>query len=89
MLNIQQIIKGHNQTILKNSAQPTQDQAERACNGRKKEECPVEGNCLTKEVIYQAQVTSANKTKTYVGLTATELKATMGDKSIETLGSKI
>ena len=69
MLNIQQIIKEHNQTILKNSAQPTQDQAERACNCRKKEECPLEGNCLSKEIIYQAQVTSASKTETYVGLT--------------------
>ena len=75
MPNVQQIIKGHNQTILRNSAQPTQDQAERACNCRKKEECPLEGNCLSKGIVYQAQVMSASKTETYVGLTATEFKA--------------
>ena len=75
MLNVQQFIKGHNQTILRNSAQPTQDQAERACNCRKKEECPLEGNCLSKGIVYQAQVMSASKTETYVGLTATEFKA--------------
>ena len=46
MQNVQQIIKGHNQTVLKNSAQPIQDQARRTCNCRKKEECPLEGNCL-------------------------------------------
>ena len=76
MLNVQQFIKGHNQTIFRNSAQPTQDQAERACNCRKKEECPLEGNCLSKGIVYQAQVTSASKTETYVGLTATEFKVT-------------
>ena len=75
MPNVQQIIKGHNQTILRNSAQPTQGQAERVYNCRKKEECPLEGNCLSKGIVYQAQVTSASKTETYVGLTATEFKA--------------
>ena len=75
MPNVQQIIKGHNQTVLKNSVQLTQDQAERTCNCRKKEQCPLEGNCLAKGVVYQAQVTAARKTKTYVGLTSTEFKA--------------
>ena len=77
MLNVQQIIKGHNQTVLKNSAQPAQDQAERARNCKKKEECPLEGNCLAKGIIHQAQVTAASKTETYVrvGLTSTEFKA--------------
>ena len=74
MPNVQQIINGHNQTILRSSAQPTQDQPEGACNCRKKEECPLEGNCLPKGIVYQAQVTSASKTETYVGLT-TEFKA--------------
>ena len=73
--SVQQIIKGHYQTILRNSAQPTQDQAETACNCRKKDECPLEGNCLSKGIVYQAQVTSASKTETYIGLTATEFKA--------------
>ena len=74
MWNVQQIIKGHNQTVRKNSAQPTQDQAERACNCSK-EQCPLEGNCLSKGIVYQAQGTSASKTETFVGLTATEFKA--------------
>ena len=75
MPNVQQIIKGHNQAILRNSAQPTQDEAERACNCRKKDECPLEGNCLSKGIVYQVQVTSASKIETYVGLTAAEFKA--------------
>ena len=74
--NVQQIIKGHRQSVLENSAQPTPYEArERASNCRKKEQCPLEGNCLSKEIVYQAQVTSARKTETYVGLTGTEFKA--------------
>ena len=76
MPNVQQIIKGQKQSVLENSAQRTQDQArERACNCWKKEQCPLEGNCLSKGIVYQAQVTSAKKTETSVGLTATEFKA--------------
>jgi len=75
MPNVQQIITGHNQTVLKISAQLAQDQAGMTCNCRKKDQCPLEGNCLSKGIIYQAKVTSMNRTKTYVGLTATEFKA--------------
>ena len=71
MPSVQQIIKGHNQIVLKKSAQPTYDQAERTRNCRKKEECMLEGNCLAKGVVYQAQVTASRKTDTYVGLTCT------------------
>ena len=50
-----------------NSAQPTPDQAgERVCNCRKKEQCPLESNCLSKGIVYQAQVTSGRQTETYV-----------------------
>ena len=66
---------GRNKTVLKNSAQPTLDQAGRTCNCRKKDECPLEGNCLFKGIVYQARVTSEIKTETYVGFTATEFKA--------------
>lgn len=44
------------------------------CNCRKKDECPLRGECLQKEVIYQATVVTAEKSETYVGLTATEFK---------------
>jgi len=75
MPNVQQIINGRNQTVLKTSAQPAQDQAGRTCNCRKKDECPLEGNCLSKGIVYQAKVTSTNRTETYVGLTARDFKA--------------
>ena len=76
MPNVTQIIKGHNQSVLVNSAQPTPEQAlERAYNCRKKEQYPLEENFLSKGIVYQAQVTSGRKTETNVGLTATEFKA--------------
>ena len=74
MPNVKQIIDGHNKTTLKKDSQPPQDQAEKACNCRNKDECPLEGACLTKEVVYQATVRSNNRTETYVGITSTEFK---------------
>ena len=43
------------------------------CNCSKKPDCPIEGKCLQSNVIYQATVTTATTTETYVGL-ATNFK---------------
>ena len=74
MPNVKQIIEGHNKTILKKDSQPPQDQAEKICNCSNKDECPLEGACLTKEVVYQATVKSNNRTETSVGITSMEFK---------------
>ena len=47
------------------------------CNCHKKRECPMPGECLKKDVIYQATVTPENSdlpTETYVGLTSNTIK---------------
>ena len=59
-------LNGHNKTV--------QDQAGRKCISRKKGACPLERNCLSKEIIYQAKVTPDSKAETYVGLAATGFK---------------
>ena len=59
-------LNGHNKTV--------QDQAGRKCIFRKKGACPLERNCLSKEIIYQAKVTPDRKAETYVGLAATGFK---------------
>ena len=74
MPNVKQIIDGHNKAILKKSTQPPQNQGEKTCNCRNKDSCPLQGNCVSREVIYQATVESESKTETYVGLTATDFK---------------
>ena len=35
---------------------------------------PLEGECLTKEIVYQATITTKDTTETYIGLTASEFK---------------
>ena len=65
--NVAQIITGHNKNILK--AKP-QDNVN-PCNCRKKDECPLNGNCVVKDVVYQCQVSAGNTpSKTYIGLSA-------------------
>ena len=59
-------LNGHDKTV--------QDQAGRTCISRKKEACPLEGNCLSKVIDYQAKVTSDSKTETYLVLATTGLK---------------
>ena len=44
------------------------------CNCRKPDECPLEGNCLTAGVIYQATVSEQDKKETYIGLTENTFK---------------
>ena len=76
MPNVKQLIDGHNKAILNNNgiAQPRQDE-EKKCNCRKKEECPLNGECLVNEVVYQATVKTKDTKETYIGLTAKEFKA--------------
>ena len=52
----------------------TDQQTTKMCNCRKKDECPLKGECLKKEIVYQATVTTRENSETYVGLTATEFK---------------
>ena len=59
-------LNGHDKTV--------QDQAGRTCISRKKEACPLEGNCLSKVIDYQAKVTSDSKAETYLVLATTGLK---------------
>ena len=70
MSNVKQLIDGHNKAILQNAetAQPQQDEGKKACNCRKKEECPLDGECLVSEVVYQATVTTQDAQETYIGL---------------------
>lgn len=71
MPNMQQIISNHNKATL-NKAEP-ENKTQKNCNCRAKE-CPLDKNCQTSEVIYQATVTSKDTTETYVGLTSNTFK---------------
>ena len=77
MPNIKQTIDNQNKQKLRlfnNSA--TENEKNKPCNCRKKDECPLDGNCLQAAVIYQAKVTRTdnNTHETYVGLQKMILK---------------
>ena len=72
MPNIKSAINAHNKKILK----PATIQ-ERKCNCVKKQTCPLDNKCLSKNIVYKAYVTSSNPTykeKVYFGLCETTFK---------------
>lgn len=66
MNNMKTIIDKHNKKVI-NTAISTDN--ENKCNCRSKDNCPLNNKCLTTSVIYNAEVTTHNTTKNYIGLT--------------------
>ena len=70
MDNMGKIIDAHNKSILKEKT----DSTKTSCNCRKTNDCPLEGKCLTKSVVYKATVTTNRDTKEYIGVSESEFK---------------
>jgi hypothetical protein len=69
--NIEKIIKNHNRKILS----PKVERIQQECNCRNKLDCPMNGKCRFKNVIYKCIVTAKNQPKkVYIGLTEGEWK---------------
>ena len=69
MQNIKSIINNHDIKDLNNSAE--------SCNCRNKNNCPLDGKCLTRNIIYEAQITSNQlkyKQKFHMGTTKTDFE---------------
>ncbi len=62
MPNIENIIKGHNVKVLSDA-----EKQERNCNCRRKSLCPLQGECLSKCVVYKAKVLTDDCEKIYYG----------------------
>ena len=75
MPNIKSIISSHNRKTL-DPKTPIPNENERTCNCIKKDQCPLQQKCLTKNVIYKATITTANPDtkKEYIGLCETTFK---------------
>ena len=73
MPNMKNIINNHNNMIIKNNRTnpPTPE-----CNCRMQNSCPLNGKCLTTELVYQATVTRNDnqQEETYIGLTENTFK---------------
>ncbi|GFS12631.1 hypothetical protein ElyMa_004864100 [Elysia marginata] len=73
--NLKQAIINHNKRLIKQEKEENAPPP-KSCNCRKKEDCPLKGDCLTNSVIYKATVTQI-KTGTqdsYIGLTENSFK---------------
>ena len=67
MPNVTAQIKAHNAKIM-NNIKPQSNQI--SCNCRKKEDCPLKGECLIDSVVYRGKITSQQKPETnYIGMT--------------------
>ena len=71
--NLARKISSHNSKIIQSDKNSEVENG--GCNCRNKNNCPVEGECQKKGVIYQAEVTrDDNVVDTYIGLAATSFK---------------
>ena len=74
MNNMASIISGHNAKVLNSNTEVNNGGKE--CNCRKRrDECPLNGACLTESIIYKASVSAKNlPTKYYFGVTEGDFK---------------
>ena len=73
--NIKKIISSHNQKVLRKIENPEQ---KKMCNCQKPP-CPLQGKCLTDNLVYQATVKCDGSEHTYVGLASTTFKLRLGN----------
>ena len=62
MSNVKSIISIHNKAQI-NKPSKQSDQIDNSCNCRNKNACPLEGNCNTRNIVYQPEVTTPQTTE--------------------------
>ena len=67
-------IDGNNMNVLNSNSED-----EKLCNCPKNATCPLNGECLRKDIVYQATVTCGETSESYVGITATSFKARLAN----------
>jgi uncharacterized protein (UPF0335 family) len=75
--NIKSMLDAHNRSIIGINSGNTSDANNRSCNCRRANDCPLDGRCLTKNVIYRADVSTPSdpsKSKVYIGSTTRAFK---------------
>lgn len=78
MPNVKTIIDGMNREKL-GKQEASNHRSTMPCNCRNKKECPLNGGCRVKEVVYQATVEAAGERETYVGVTENEFKTRLAN----------
>ena len=73
--NVKSIIKSHNKKVLNEHNSQSQPDNTKTCNCRKKNDCPLNGDCLQNSVVYKATVKAeGTEEKTYIGSTERSFK---------------
>ena len=75
--NVKSVISKHNKRVLNNmNGTKAKSGIQRNCNCRSHEECPLQGSCLTKSIVYKAEVMlkESQEVKQYIGMTANTFK---------------
>ena len=74
--NISSIISGHNKSILRKQT----TEVPKECNCQSREQCPMDNKCLTKNIVYEAEIKSHpdGEIKNYRGLCSTTFKDRYG-----------
>ena len=80
MKNVGDIIDAHNKNIIGKSKDNANTNTKK-CNCRRPNNCPLQGKCKSKSIIYQATVSTANKTETYIDSTACEFKTRLNNRT--------
>ena len=78
MPNIEAIITKHNRKLL-STLEPAQNT--RNCNCRQRANCPLQGNCLVKSIIYKATVKTEGQEMFYLGCCEGEFKSRFNNHS--------
>ena len=79
MPNMASHIASHNRKTLQNHRKDEGQQL-RTCNCNTPESCPLDGSCLEKAIVYQADVTTeTDEVQSYIGLTESTFKARWQD----------
>ena len=74
MDNLRTIINKKNKSLLQKHSKPEEPE-DKTCNCRSGvDSCPLEGNCLTKSLVYKATLKTDGETYSYIGLTAETFK---------------
>ena len=75
MPNIEPVPSGHNKKLLSKTFKTNQDKNVKDCNCRGgTKNCVLNGKCLSKGVVYKAEVMSTGMTTSYTGIAANSFK---------------
>ena len=69
MPNIENTLQGHNSWVLNTAVSPL-----KSCSCRKKDACPLNGNCLVSCIVYKAEVKSDEEKRVYYGSCSSTFK---------------